>query len=524
MKNDVEVETPISVEEAERGENWLQWSRAMRSEYDALIKNGTWSLVELPQGQKVIGSKWVFNVKRNKDGEVQRFKSRLVAKGCNQQYGVNYSETFSPVIRYETVRMVFALAAELKMHLHQMDVCTAYLNSDLTDVVYMKQPQKFESAEHPDHVLKLHKAIYGLKQSGREWNFKLDEVLRRIGFMPCLNDPCLYKLNYKGMLCIIAVYVDDLIIGCKDKITLTQIKTYISECFDCVDHGPLHFFLGMQIDREGDVGAISLNQGQYIKELLKVHRMENCRPASTPLDVGFYVSCKDENCIKIEPTSYQSSIGGLMYLAMCTRPDILHSISKLAQRNVDPHKEHEAGIKHVLRYLYSTIDYKLIYQHTGTAVIGYADADWGSNPLDRKSYSGYAFFLGGAAFSWSSKRQNCVALSSTEAEYIDLTMAAKEAIYIRSLLGELGLQTMENPIIVYGDNLSAQQLAKNPVYHSRSKHIDIRYHFVRELVKNNFIELRYVSTNEMIADIFTKNLSKPKHEKFVKDLGLVEID
>lgn len=195
-----DVEIPQTVEEAVNGKFANKWKQSMKNEYDALIANKTWSLTELPKGQKAIGSKWVFNAKRNKDGEIEKFKSRLVAKGCSQQFGVNYTETFSSVIRYETIRMVFALAAELKMYLHQMDVCTAYLNSDLSEEVYMKQPQRFVNEQHPDYVLKLNKAIYGLKQSGREWNSKLDEVLRNIGFSACVNDPCFYKMTHKGKL------------------------------------------------------------------------------------------------------------------------------------------------------------------------------------------------------------------------------------------------------------------------------------------------------------------------------------
>lgn len=349
---------------------------------------------------------------------------------------------------------------------------------------------------------------------------KLDEVLRKIGFSACVNDPCLYKQKLKGKLCLIAVYVDDLIIGCPDLKTMTRIKKHISDSFECVDKGKLQHFLGIRIERDGDLGDIMIDQEQYIGSLLKQHGMENCRRASTPLDEGFSVACDSEECVKVKSSTYQSSIGSLMYLAICTRPDILHSISKLAQRNTNPHKEHEAGIKHVLRYLSSTKDLKLIYKQTGKMIEGYADADWGSDALDRKSYSGYAFFLGGCVFSWASQKQNCVALSSTESEYIALTAATKEAVYLKSLLGELEVHESKLPVLIYGDNLSAQQLVKNPVYHCRSKHIDIRYHFIRDKLQSNEIELKYKPTDDMIADILTKPLSKMKHNHFVKELGL----
>lgn len=515
----VEVEIPQTVEDALNGVNSSEWRESMRKEYDALVANDTWSLVELPKGKKAIGSKWVFALKRNKYGQVEKFKSRLVAKGCSQQWGVDYTETFSPVIRYETIRMLFALAAEQKMYVHQMDVCTAYLNGELSEEVYMRQPQEFVDKEYPNYVLKLKKSIYGLKQSGREWNLKLDETLRNIGFVPCVNEPCLYRMSHHDKLCLIAVYVDDLLICCEDKDIMLQLKGRISEVFDCVDKGQVNLFLGMQVEREGELGAITVSQSQYINDLLKQHNMETCRPASTPLDTSFQVACTNEKCTKVDTVSYQSSIGSLMYLAMCTRPDIIHSVSKLAQRNTDPHKEHEAGIKHILRYLSNTKDLKLAYKCTGKKIEGYVDADWASCTLDRKSYTGYAFFLGGSVFSWSSKKQGCVALSSTEAEYIAMAAAVKEAAYLKSLLEEIGLADGQ-PVVIYGDNMSAQQLAKNPMYHARTKHIDIRYHFVRELVTDKIVELKYMPTDQMIADILTKNLSKLKHSKFVKCLGL----
>lgn len=258
---------------------------------------------------------------------------------------------------------------------------------------------------------------------------------------------------------------------------------------------------------------------KYINELLSVYGVTPCRPVSTPLDPGFQVSCNNENCARVDATSYQSLIGSLMYLAISTRPDIMHAVSVLAQRNKDPHSEHEAGAKHVLRYLSKTISLKLRYCKNGKPVEGYADADWTSNNLDRKSYTGYSFFLAGSAFSWQSKKQDVVALSSTEAEYIALSTAAKEAVYLRRLLKEVGCNR-KDPILLKGDNMSAIQISKNPVFHKRTKHIEIKYHYIREVVEQKGIELEYVSTNENVSDIFTKNLQKQKHVKFVEMLGL----
>lgn len=276
----------------------------------------------------------------------------------------------------------------------------------------------------------------------------------------------------------------------------------------------------MTFERNGETGAITVSQSNYINELLKQHGMINCRPAATQLEAKFQVKCNKENCKKVDQTKYQSLIGSLMYLAISTRPDILHAVSKLSQRNKDPHIEHETGAKHILRYLNKTSNYKLHYFKTGNPIECYADADWGGDTTDRKSYTGYAFILAGSVFSWQSKKQTTVALSSTEAEYMAISAAAKEATYLRKLMQEIGIDTNNAPIKINGDNLSAQQLVRNPVYHARSKHIDIKYHHIREVLNSKQITIHYVPTNDMIADILTKNLEKCKHQKFVKLLGL----
>ncbi|XP_053968666.1 uncharacterized protein LOC128870094 [Anastrepha ludens] len=208
-----------------------------------------------------------------------------------------------------------------------------------------------------------------------------------------------------------------------------------------------------------------------------------------------------------------------MYLAISTRPDILHSVSKLSQRNTDPHVEHEAGVKHVLRYLKKTVNWKLNYMKSNKAIEGFADADWGSDPSDRKSYSGYAFVLAGGVFSWESKKQSVVALSSTETEYLALSAAAKEAAYINKLLKEMGFG-QSGPTVINNDNLSSQSLVKSPTYHARSKHIDIKFHHIRQMYSNKEIDLSYISTNNMMSDMLTKNLHKSKHVKFSKEMGI----
>lgn len=507
---------PQTVKEALESSNSKEWQEAMVAEFTALEKNQTWDMVDLPPKSKAIGCKWVFALKRNKRGEIERYKARLVAKGCSQRYGFDYKETFSPVVRYATIRMLLAIAVQERMHLHQIDVSTAYLNSELNEDVYMKPPEGFN--ETHGKVLKLRKAIYGLKQSGRAWNEKLDTVLQNFGFVPCNNEPCLYKMKINGELILVAVYVDDIIIACKDEKEIFRIKSMIAEQFDISDKGRLQHFLGMEIEREGDTGTIKLSQTQYIKDMLEQYGMSECKSSAVPLTPNYQVKCI-ENCKKANQHEYQSIIGALTYLAITTRPDILHTVNKLAQRNTDPHVEHLVAVKNILRYLAGTANYKLTFKAGQKDVFGYADADWASCTTDRKSYTGYIFFINGCAVSWESRKQNAVALSSTEAEYMAMSNAAKEAIYLRRLLTEIEYSNGD-PVLLNVDNQGAYKLAQNPVFHNRTKHVDIKFHHVREVVRNKEIELKYCPTNEMVADILTKNLCKTKHVNFANLIGL----
>lgn len=318
-----------------------------------------------------------------------------------------------------------------------------------------------------------------------------------------------------------AVYVDDIILATSTEVMLNKIKTNLHNAFQIVDKGPIHYCLGIQVERIGNRGSIQIHQSQYIDDLLNKNNMQDCKPYYTPLNAGQKLVKSDESSNQVDATEYQSLIGSIMFLAVSTRPDILHSISKLSQFNVSPSTDHLVAVKHLLRYLKQTSNLKLVYLKTNEPLHSFVDADWAGNVDDRKSYTGYSFFLAGGAISWESKKQPSVALSSTEAEYMALSQASKEAVYLRNLIMELGFpKYVSDPIHIYCDNTGAQQLVKNPVYHARTKHIDIRHHYVRQIYEESIIELKYISTEDMIADILTKNLYRPKHEKFVKGLGL----
>lgn len=266
-------------------------------------------------------------------------------------------------------------------------------------------------------------------------------MLQGFGFVPCVSEPCIYKRKVGNNFTIIVVYVDDLIVASSSKQELNNVKALVSGALDVVDGGVLKHFLGMEIERDGELGSIHIGHKQFIESLLNEYGMQNCKANALPLEEGFQVKCNEESCQGVNQKAYQSLIGSLMYLAMTTRPDILHSVTKLAQRNVDPHMEHEVGAKRILRYLKGTTELKLHYQSNGQPIHGYVDADWAGDSSDRKSFSGWSFFAAGAAFTWESKKQS-VALSTTEAEYVAPSSTAKEAVYIAKLVDEMGMSML----------------------------------------------------------------------------------
>lgn len=496
------------------------WREAMKAEFDALSLMGTWELVDPPDDCQIIGCRWVYSIKHNEDGSIDRYKCRLVAKGCSQKYMINYYETFAPVVRYSTIRLLIAMAAQFDLHLHHVDVTTAYLHGDLKETVFMHQPEGFVDPQFPNRVCRLKKSLYGLKQAGREWNRKLNDTMQKLSFRRCNGDTCVYTKCNGNVLCIVGIYVDDMIIAASNYEDLKSVKSLIGSEFDIVDKGELSYYLGIQIKRQGD--QIEIHQQKYIKELTMKFNLLESKPRYTPLDPGMkLVKGNNSGGERIDSTKYQSLIGALLYIAVSTRPDIMYSVCKLSQFNVEPYTEHFVAAKHLLRYLMTTINAKLTYGSTPTKLTGYVDADWAGNIDDRRSNTGFVFLMGGGAVSWESKKQTSVALSSTEAEYMALSQASKEASYLRNLLNEFQYEKVSfKSILIHSDNLGAQQLVKNPVFHPRSKHIDIRYHFVRQLYEDGLIELKYTPTSEMIADIFTKNLTRTKHEKLSTLMGI----
>ncbi|CAN0920957.1 Retrovirus-related Pol polyprotein from transposon RE2 [Linum grandiflorum] len=482
-----------------------RWHRAMKTENDALIRNGTWSLVPRPINVNVLGSKWIFRNKFNSDGSLQRHKARLVAQGCSQQESVDFYDTFSPVVKPTTIRLVLSIALSNGWTLRQLDINNAFLNGDLNEEVYMAQPKGFEHPDFPHHVCRLHKAIYGLKQAPRAWFKKLKGYLVSAGYHACLSDTSLFVLKTPTTTTYVLVYVDDLIITGSDSSYIASFIRTLDKHFSLKDMGELHHFLGLDIRRTA-VG-LQVNQRSYLQGILHRVNMTTCSSVSTPADPQNKL-CKAGTPFS-DPHLYRQTVGSLQY-ATITRPDITYSVNRVCQYMHAPTDAHWQAVKRILRYLNGTLDHALHYTPTkADRLVAFSDAGWVSDSDDSRSQYGYAIYHGSNLISWTSRKQLVVARSSTEAEYRSLAYTAAELIWLHHLLQELHNPLPESPLL-FCDNAGAIFMSKNPVISTRSKHIALDFHFIREQVEQGTLQISYLSTTDQIADIFTKALSRSR--------------
>ena len=455
----------------------------------------------------VLPCKYVFRVKENKP------KVRLVALGCRQIPGIDYNETFAPVVSMTTIRTILSLVAHLDLELQQMDVVTAFLNGDLTEDIYMAIPEGLKSETPNNKVCKLLKSLYGLKQAPRQWYAKMHNFLLGIGFISSQNDPCLYTRHLGTGIIFIALYVDDLLIAGNSLPEIKSIKHKLSTKFEMKDMGIARTMLGIEIKRERSVKQLFISQIEYTTTVLERFGMQNSKSISTPMDKS-YLKSIGKNSKPVTDIPYRQAIGSLMYLMVSSRPDIAFAIGKLSQRCENPCENDWIAVKRLLRYTNSTRTFGILYDGTKPLGIqGFSDADWGGCKLSGKSTSGSVFLAAGGAISWRSKKQTCVATSTCEAEYIASCFAAKDAIWLSRLLADLTNTPNPQPIRIGVDNNGAIDTAHNMSINQRNKHIDLSFHFVRDCVRKNKIELYHCNSENQVADALTKPLERNLLEK-----------
>lgn len=508
---------PTTYKQAINSKHADKWQEAMDSEIQSLEDNKTWKLVELPVGEKAIGSKWIFKQKEDENGNVVRHKARLVALGCSQKFGRDYDEVFAPVVKQVTLRMLLTIAIERNLVVQHVDVKNAYLHGDLSETVYMKQPPGYEIGSNL--VCRLNKSLYGLKQGARDWNRKIDKVLKSMKFAQSNADPCLYIRVKNGHTEYILIYVDDMIVAVHLLADFMEILKVLKANFKITELGELHYFLGIQVQKLD--GMYALNQRSYINKVLEKFNMIDCKVSKIPMDVG-YVSQKEESEDFENLEVYQSLIGCLLYISTNTRPDIAIATSILGRKVTKPTRMDWNEAKRVLRYLKGTINHGLYLQPNGFDIEVYVDSDWAGDAIDRKSNSGYIFKFGNSLIEWKSHKQQCVSLSSTEAEYIALAECCQQLLWIIKLTNSFGIE-VRYPIKVNEDNQSCIKIAEKEKFERNTKHIDTKFNFVKELVKSQKIQLHYCPTSEMIADILTKPLQSTKMQHFTELLGIREL-
>jgi hypothetical protein len=509
---------PQTLEEALSSPQSEFWRTAMDEEFKSLLENGTWELVECPLGVKPVPMKWVFKIKRNADGSVERFKARLVAKGFLQKQGIDFEEVYAPVSKQTTVRALLAVCAAKDLELEQLDVKTAFLNGHLEEEIYMQQAQGYEEGG-PTVVCKLKKAIYGLRQAPRAWYLRLKEEMEKLGWTVSGADPALFVRRENGEVFYALVYVDDIeLAGPRGSPVISRLKQELAGIFDIRDLGASSYFLGMEIERKRDEGTVKLSQKKLTGEILSRFGMQEAKGKSVPLSQAEKLTRNGEP-LNTEEHPYRELVGSLLYLSVCTRPDIAHAVGALSRYMSAPTKDHWRAAMGVLRYLADTREYGIVFGNDGLIPEGYVDADYAGDVDTRRSTTGYVYTLAGGAISWSSRLQVTVAASTVEAEYMGAASAVKEALWLKKLARDLGIEIGQ--ICIRGDNQGALKLLKHSMSTQRSKHIDVMHHFARERVLRGEVKFEYCSTENMAADFLTKPVNSAKFVKCRSMIGVM---
>src|SRR3954468_23395170 len=462
-----ENDDPATYEEAMMSPDSNKWLEAMKSEMESMYENQVWNLVDLPHDRKAVENKWIFKRKTDADGNVTVYKDRLVAKGLRQIQGVDYDETFSPVALLKSVRIMLEIAAYFDYEIWQMDVKTAFLNGNIEEELYMIQPKGFVDPKDANKVCKLQRSIYGLKQASRSWNLRFDEVIKEFGFVQTYGEACIYKKVSGSNVAFLILYVDDILLIGNDIDLLNSVKSYLNSKFSMKDLGEASYILGIKIYRDRSRHLIGLLRSTYLDKILKKFKMDQEKKGFLPVLQGVKLSktqCPTtaEDREKMKDVPYASAIGSIMYVMLCTRPDVCLAISLAGRYQSNPGVDHWTAVKNILKYLKRTKDMFLVYGGDKELIVsGYVDASFDTDPDDSKSQTGYVFTLNGGAVSWCSSKQSVVAGSTCEAEYIAASEAANEGVWMKEFISDLGvIPSASGPMKIFCDNIGAIALAK----------------------------------------------------------------
>ena len=531
----LESRTPRTYNAARKSADWPKWKAAMDAELKSCFHKKVWEEVDrsrVPRDSKVLPLKWVYKIKTDSSNgkESELFKARITAMGNFQEAGKDYGEVYARTAAYKTLRLQLSMSAKYGHRLYQMDVPTAFLNAELDEEVYVQVPPGYTDGKE-EKVMKLRKSLYGLRQSPRNWWKQMDGFITlKLGFKATVSDPCLFfKRSKTGRLMLIYLFVDDIqaSIHPEDESEWKKYEALLVSEFNTKLLGESSSMLGMRITRDWKAGTITLDQELYITKALEKYGMSECKTAATPEVVGAaHQSVTEANSKPCDRQQYMEIVGTLMYAAVSTRPDIAHAVFYLASNMMAPTEQHRGAADRVLRYLAGTRSLGLVFGSRNGGVLGdsrgyvqqqvdvcaFADADWANAKKDRRSITGWVAKLNGDPVSWASKRQRVVALSTCEAELYAGAAAIQEVMWLRGLLQELGLHTRVGSV-VHGDNQSSLAVAQHGVRSERTKHIDVKYHFVTETVERGDVRLKWVQTADQEADIFTKALPLPAFTK-----------
>jgi hypothetical protein len=534
---------PRTVSEALHGPNASQWKASIEEELQGFKDLGVYRLIppsKLPPGRKLLKGKMVFRQKLDSEGRIARFKSRYVAMGNHQIPGKDYNRTTSPTARMESFRTLLDIAASNNWPAEQLDVKTAFLHGvlDEAEVQYMRQPKGFEEPGKEDWLWEVVKGIYGIKQAGRVWNKTLNEAMLSWGFtrLPC--EWCVYFREDERGIVLVAIHVDDFLCVGSSTDAIRSFKEQIKTKFS-ISESDVDLCLGIKISRNFESRTIAISQPALIDHIISQFNQSDADSSPIPMSPDILPLLRrpnpseklsTEDSIALAKLPYRSLIGSLMYLSIGSRPDIAFSVSKLSQFLDCYRKVHWDAAIRVVRYLKGTRGFQL-HLGGGSSLVGHSDSSWADDCDTRRSQMGYCFSLGAGVISWSSRRQPIVTQSSTEAEYIAASEASREAIWLRSLLAHLNRPISPVPIngkcdfdadatSIYCDNNGAITLAFDQAFHSRAKHIDVRYHYVREQVEAESITLNRIPSQNNVADIFTKPLGRVLFERHRLKLGV----